>query len=167
MKIKDVPKERIIPSFKELNRQQKQAVLLKSQGATYGEIQRATKAAPATVARWFGPEGTLLPALDEHLATLSKKMRSESEKLHKEVYQEIQSKAKWAFKQMVKLAKDDKTPKHVRANLLDSIMDRAGFPRVQKSENSTEIKTLTKADREDMFSSVLKLVKNNKKANSA
>ena len=106
------------------------------------------------------PDGYFLPIIKEMKAKRAK----EQEKANKSFQEQMSADAKQVWEEMMRLAMDPDTPKHIRGSMMDSILDRAGVPRNQKSEQTTEFKGVSKSDREDMYADVLKLVKGKKAA---
>ncbi len=146
--------------FPSLDSTKQKAVESRSRGDKCEAIAFETGVCLRTVASWFGPNGSLIPHLKEYNAYVA----SQHIKSEVDLQEVIMSKAHWAFKQSVKLAKTTGNMR-LKNDILQSILDRAGYARVSRSDsNSTvQFKGMDKDQRQELFKGVLSLVNDSNK----
>lgn len=140
--------------FKSLPETKQKAVILRAQGQTWALIAKEVHVSERTVARWFGPDGSLLEALEEYQEFLAQ------QKIQKEIsFQEKVSRDSeviWERLKSIALSDDSDTPKHVSLAAVDSMLDRIGIARVTKTEGKHSV-AVTDEDRRKRFREIAEL----------
>lgn len=132
------------------------AIELRASGDSLDTIVTKTKIGKRTLSRMFGPKGSHLNELKDY----QKLIATQIEKREISIQTEMQDKAIWAFQELCDLA--SKAHERVKLEALNSILDRAGYSRINKSESKQEILKYTKEDRKHLYADVIELVEGKK-----
>ena len=146
-----------LPLYSKLSSKKQRAVALRLEGVKFEAISSELGLSMMTMARWFGPNGVLLPEYNEYKSFLSDERLKGALSIEEKILKDSEA----AWERLKRIGLDESTPKNVAIQALDSMLDRAGLARLNKSESSnvTELRGLTKEDRQEMFAEVLKMVK--------
>jgi len=125
-------------NLSDLSKKKQRAIELRAEGVGMEEISKEVGVVERTVHRWFGPDGSLLSYLEAHQAFLADELKKREMDLAdviagdmKEAWQDLKGLSKTAEKESV------------RAECLNSMLDRGGQPRLSQSRAEVTTKDIS------------------------
>lgn len=150
-------------SFEDLSAQHRQAIEMAVQGCSFDEIASACGITSRNVANWVGAGGVFYHFVRQRKQEVAQEAQARTTSFAEKMALDGQK----AWEELVTLATSQEVPFNVKISALDSILDRAGPARNSKTESKTELKTVTKADRESHLAQVLQFIEGKKDPEAA